>query len=77
MKITKSESSLQKTLSTRQPGTNIGSAFDRPVTIEELKSFDWEPYSHPDVAPPAVSFKTEDVGGTFGIHERDDGKDGQ
>jgi hypothetical protein len=63
---------LQKTLDTRNPGGSLqaGSQFLTPMTVEDLKSAEWIPLSHPAVKSPAIAF-TAQIPGKLGITEID------
>ena len=63
---------LDSTIAMRagKSGKAMGSTY--PLTSAELKArllaAEWRPYSHPDIAPPAVGFESGDLGvGQFGM----------
>jgi hypothetical protein len=58
---------FDRCLAQRNPGpAALGSVFEQTQTRESLLSAAWEPYSHPDVAAPAVAFRAP-IAGTVGV----------
>jgi len=69
---------IQKTLDMRNPGGQIqaGSKFLDVMSIEDLKSADWEPLQDPNIKAPAIAF-TASIPGKLGIVSIDNLADDQ
>ena len=60
---------IKKSLEQRNPSSqSAGSTFLTSVSIDDLKTADWQPYNHPNINSPAIAYKA-DIPGKLGIAE--------